>query len=91
VAEDLRRKGYRGRCVGVKLRYADFRTVTRDCTLAEPNDDPDVIVRAARQCLRRVPLDQRLRLLGVRVAALSPVRVDSAPSASPQQELPLSV
>ena len=31
---DLQRKGYAGRTVGIKLRFEDFRTVTRDLTLA---------------------------------------------------------
>ncbi|WP_345066844.1 DNA polymerase IV [Acidovorax lacteus] len=70
VAEDLQRKGYVGRTIGIKLRYDDFRTATRDLTLSEPTQDAAVIRQAAGQCLKRVPLQQRLRLLGVRVAAL---------------------
>ncbi|MPZ45958.1 MAG: DNA polymerase IV [Betaproteobacteria bacterium] len=73
VAEDLRRRGYAGRTVGIKLRFADFRTLTRDRTLAEPTDDARVITEAARECLRRVKLDRRVRLLGVRVTELAPV------------------
>ena len=72
VAEDLRRKGYEGRTIGLKLRYDNFRTVTRDCTIAEPTADAAVIRRAAGECLKRVPLDRRIRLLGVRVGSLSP-------------------
>ena len=71
VADDLQRKGYAGRTVGIKLRYEDFRTVTRDLTLPMPTQDAVTIRRAAGECLKRVPLDQRLRLLGVRVSALS--------------------
>ncbi|MFN3377320.1 MAG: DNA polymerase IV [Burkholderiaceae bacterium] len=70
VAEDLQRKGYVGRTIGIKLRYDDFRTATRDLTLPTPTQDPAVIRQAAGQCLKRAPLQQRLRLLGVRVAAL---------------------
>ena len=33
VAADLQRKGYVGRTIGIKLRFEDFRTVTRDLTL----------------------------------------------------------
>ncbi|TWI60426.1 DNA polymerase-4 [Pseudoduganella lurida] len=73
LSEDLHRKRYAGRTVGIKLRYADFRTVTRDVTLPEPTADAATIRRAAGECLRRVPLDQRLRLLGVRVSALVPL------------------
>lgn len=71
VAGDLRRKGYRGRTIGIKLRYDDFRTVTRDCTLDAPVGGADEIRRAARECLKRVPLQRRIRLLGVRVGGLS--------------------
>jgi DNA polymerase IV len=71
VAADLRRKGYRGRTIGIKLRFDDFRTVTRDQTLADPTDNDVTIRRTAGLCLKRVDLTQRLRLLGVRVGNLS--------------------
>jgi len=44
--------------------------VTRDRTLDWPTDDPQVIRQAAGECLKRVPLDRRIRLLGVRAGAL---------------------
>jgi DNA polymerase-4 len=81
VAEDLRRKGYVGRTIGIKLRYDDFRTATRDLTLEEYTADPATIRRAAGQCLKRVDLQQRLRLLGVRVGKLA--RTDALAAAAP--------
>ena len=36
LADDLRRKGYVGRTIGLKLRYDNFKTVTRDRTIAQP-------------------------------------------------------
>jgi len=75
LAEDLKRKGYAGRTVGLKLRYDNFKTVTRDCTLEAPVAEAAAIRRAAGECLKRVPLDRRIRLLGVRVGALSPIDV----------------
>ncbi len=80
VAADLQRKGYVGRTVGIKLRYDDFSSVTRDCTLASPTADAALIRRTAGLCLKRAPLGRRLRLLGVRVAGL--VRRDAAPAAT---------
>ena len=71
VSGDLVRKGYLGRTVGIKLRYADFRTVTRDVTLDRATTDAEIIRGAARHCLKRVALDRRLRLLGVRVTGLA--------------------
>jgi DNA polymerase-4 len=71
VAEDLRIRGYVGRIVGIKLRFADFHTLTRDRSLAEPTADAEVIAQAALECLRRVALDRRVRLLGVRITELA--------------------
>ncbi|NYT65323.1 DNA polymerase IV [Alcaligenaceae bacterium] len=70
LAGDLRRKGYAGRTVGIKLRFDDFRTVTRDLSLDTYVDGVTAIHSAAGQCLKRIPLDRRIRLLGVRVSSL---------------------
>ncbi len=87
LAADLQRKGWVGRTIGLKLRYEDFRTVTRDLTLPEPVADAAAIRRAAGQCLKRVPLDRRLRLLGVRAGSLR--RPDeAAPTAVPPRRQP---
>jgi DNA polymerase IV len=80
VAGDLQRKGYSGRTIGIKLRFEDFKTVTRDLTLAAPTDDAQAIRRAAGLCLKRVDLARRIRLLGVRAGTL--VRTRGLPSAA---------
>jgi DNA polymerase-4 len=67
---DLRRKGYAGRTIGIKLRFDNFRTVTRDITLPAHTADAAQIHRAAGLCLKRVALDNKIRLLGVRVGNL---------------------
>jgi DNA polymerase-4 len=72
LAGDLARKGYAGRTIGLKLRYDDFTQVTRDRTIDRPTQDARMIRRAAGECLRRVPLERRLRLLGVRIGGLVP-------------------
>ena len=79
VASDLQRKGYVGKTIGIKLRYDDFRIATRDHTIEVPTDDAATLRRVAGQCLKRVPLQQRLRLLGVRVGSLVR-RADLAPA-----------
>ena len=85
LAGDLARKGYLGRTIGIKLRYDDFRIVTRDKTIAAPTQDARVIRQVAGQCLKRVPLERRLRLLGVRVGGL--VHADAS-TADPWTEKP---
>jgi DNA polymerase-4 len=86
VAGDLQRKGYVGKTIGIKLRYDDFRIATRDQTLEHYTADPATIRRAAGQCLKRVDLGRRLRLLGVRVGKLAKAdELAAAPAAAPQQ------
>ncbi len=79
VAADLQRKGYVGRTIGVKLRYDDFKSVTRDQTLTQATADAAQIRRAAGQCLKRVDLTRRFRLLGVRVGSLQRLGPDGRP------------
>ena len=81
LADDLTRKGYLGRTIGIKLRYEDFSTITRDQTLTLATADAKTIRAAAGQCLKRVPLDKRLRLLGVRIGSLS--RAGASPAGEP--------
>jgi DNA polymerase-4 len=71
VALDLQRKGWRARTIGIKLRFEDFKTVTRDMTLPAPVADGADIRRAAGECLKRVDLTRSLRLLGVRASSLT--------------------
>jgi DNA polymerase-4 len=73
VAMDLKRKGYVGKTIGIKIKYANFKTVTRDTSIKIPTQDAQMIRKIAGFCLKRVDLSQRFRLLGVRVAGLSKV------------------
>ena len=82
LAGDLQRKGYAGKTIGLKLRFDNFKTVTRDQTIEAPTQDAALIRRAAGECLKRIPLDRRIRLLGVRVGALS------KPGAAPAVKAP---
>jgi DNA polymerase-4 len=70
LAGDLQRKGYVGRTIGLKLRYDNFKTITRDLTIPEATQDAKTIRRAASECLKRAPLERRIRLLGVRISGL---------------------
>ncbi|MFI5444698.1 Y-family DNA polymerase [Polaromonas sp. UC242_47] len=71
LAEDLQRKGYVAKTIGIKLRYDDFKIATRDQTEPHYTADAANIRKIAGQCLKRVPLARPLRLLGVRASALT--------------------
>jgi DNA polymerase IV len=71
TAHWLERKRLAGRTVTIKVRYADFTTVTRSHTLSRPTADPDVISSWAAELLHRTQAGQRpVRLLGARVNGL---------------------
>ena len=70
VAEDLAKRRYSGRTIGVKLRYSNFKIVTRDKSLPAATNDATEIRRAAFECLSRIPLTRSIRLIGVRVGTL---------------------
>ncbi len=96
VAADLASKGYAAKTIGVKLRYDDFRISTRELTLPAHTQDAKTIRRWAGQCLRKQPLQRRIRLLGVRtgnlvsIDALGRQSIPSSTAEKPQLDLPLN-
>ena len=72
VARRLRRNDLRGRTVQLKVRYADFQTITRSQTLPEATQITDEIWRIASELLAtRLPSRKlSVRLLGVGVAGI---------------------
>ena len=71
TAEWLERKRLAGRTVTIKVRYADFTTVTRSHTLSRATSDADLIASWAAELLQRTQAGRRpVRLLGARVNGL---------------------
>jgi DNA polymerase-4 len=80
VCARARSRGVRAGCVTLRLRYADFDTITRSSTIAPSNVDVE-IHRAALALYRRARTRRlRVRLLGVALSKLS--------LEGPQLELP---
>jgi DNA polymerase-4 len=71
VAGRLRHHGLVGRTVSVKVRFHDFRTITRAVTLPSPVDAGPTIARAAKELLDHIDPSSGVRLLGVSVTGLS--------------------
>jgi len=72
VCQDLRTQSKRTKCVAIKLRYADFKTITRQVTLQEASDVTRVVFTTAQQLLSKA-LAQRekpVRLIGIRISSL---------------------
>ena len=81
VAADLQRKGYVGKTIGIKIRFDNFQSVTRDQTMDLYTANAADIRKIGGLCLKRVDMKRRLRLLGVRVGAL--VKADSQEALAP--------
>ena len=72
IGEELRCQNKRARCIAIRLRYADFETITRQLTLEEPLASNQLISITALQLLNKA-LAQKTkpaRLIGVRVSNL---------------------
>ena len=73
VAAELRSSGLRGRTVTLKLRFADFHTLTRRGTGETPTADAGEIFRRAWTAFSKVPRTQPVRLIGLSVSGLGSV------------------
>ncbi|MDE0803126.1 MAG: DNA polymerase IV [Acidimicrobiales bacterium] len=70
VADRVRRHGLPGRTVSIKVRFADFSTITRSATQPTPIDSGPSILRASSALLQNVDVSQGVRLLGVTLSNL---------------------
>lgn len=69
VCERVRRHGLKGRTVSLKIKYHDFRQITRSQSLLKPFDDWDTIRATGRKLLESTELeDKRIRLLGIGIS-----------------------
>jgi len=73
VGADLRRKGKLAKCVTLKLRYADFTTITRQQTLRQANDTDQAIFDHGLKLLKKelAQEKQAVRLIGIGVSNLA--------------------
>jgi len=72
VCQELRSQKKSAKCVAIKLRYADFKTITRQVTLQEASDVTQAVFTTAQQLLRKTLVKQEkpIRLIGIRISSL---------------------
>lgn len=69
VASDLKKKNLAGRTVTLKIKYFDFRTVTRAVTVPEYIDNPERIIELSRELLLKSDAaNTPVRLIGITVS-----------------------
>jgi DNA polymerase IV len=77
LCDTLTKQDAQGRTIGIKVRYADFSTVTRARSLPGAVNDLDTVWRVACDLLRRLDPPHPVRLVGVRVAGLDEEAAES--------------
>jgi DNA polymerase-4 len=70
VVSEMQNSGYKARAVTIKIRFSDFETKTRAKTLTDYTDAEEEMRKAAFSCLKRIDLNKRVRLIGVRASNL---------------------
>jgi DNA polymerase-4 len=73
VVDDMQQTGYKGKTVTVKIKFYDFKIVTRAKTLDDYTISIDEVRKAAFECLGRIEINRKVRLIGVRVGSLERV------------------
>ena len=73
VARQLRQAGVRARTIVIKVKNADFKTVTRRTTLAIPTQSSETIYKYAAQLIDDFNITQKIRLIGVGTTGFSTV------------------
>jgi DNA polymerase IV len=92
LCEALQKKERRGRTIAIKVRLADWTTVTRARTVGESTNDVALVTETALELLRAYAPPQPVRLLGVRLASFDDVEPDKPPApVAPVGQLVLEV
>jgi len=80
VARQLRKANFKAKTITLKLKHADFKTVSRSKTVAVPTQSSKTIYRHAAQLLEEYRLEQKVRLVGLGTSGFKsggmPVQLD---------------
>lgn len=88
IGASLRKHGWRGRTITLKVKYADFTQITRSHSLPEPTDVTRVIYEIGARLLDELAPKAKLRLIGLSVSNLDNEKTPHPPVASVSLSLP---
>ena len=88
VARQLRQAGVHARTIVIKIKNADFKTVTRRTTIAVPTQSSETIYKHAAQLIDNFKITQKIRLIGVGTTGFSAVTASVQMSLFDQEEKP---
>ena len=73
VVERLQNYSLKGRTITLKIKYSDFKQITRNRSFTEPIADIDTIKKTAKQLLANVVTNSKIRLLGISLSNFNEV------------------
>lgn len=62
---DIKKKGFKGRTITLKVKYADFRIITRSKTFPNPIEDYETFYQSGYELLKNVDITPKVRLIGL--------------------------
>lgn len=78
VHQRLKKYGLKGRTITIKIKYSDFKQITRNQSLPHPVNDLETISTIAKQLLAATePEDKKIRLLGVGLSNFGEILPDT--------------
>ena len=87
VADRLKRHELKGRTLTLKIKYSDFKQITRNQSFTTPIDDPELIRQTAKQLLAATDVNKKIRLLGISLSNFNEVNTSNSNSTPEQLSL----
>lgn len=72
IAQRLREKKLSAYTITLKVRFASFKTISRSITIEEGTNLTDEIYKLSQKLLKRIKIDEKIRLLGIYASNLKP-------------------
>jgi DNA polymerase-4 len=77
VAFRLRKHGFKGKTISIKIKFSDFTALTKAQTIVHATDSSRMILHSALQLLADQPLEKKVRLIGLEVSNFSEESADA--------------
>lgn len=68
LANRLQIKNVKGKTITIKIKYSDFKIITRSHSLPSPTNDMEIIIQNADEIMKNLELENKIRLLGIGIS-----------------------
>ncbi|TWP29510.1 DNA polymerase IV [Apibacter muscae] len=89
VIERIKKVSFKGKTITLKVRYENFKIVSKSKTLSQPVTDYSVLYKSARELLHELDLSNKVRLIGISIKNMYNIETDT--TLGHQLEIPFEV